>query len=407
MIKKLKHKFVLINMCLVSLVLLIVFAVIGVYTFDRAKDESLIAMDKALNRDFGSAPPFMEIGKKTPEKHGPLIPVFRVIVDENQAITNTFRDNVSVSDDIVSEVTKIALDSNSPSGYLTKYELRFMIRQTPEGVKIAFADTTREKETMLNLLIVLLLVGLGALLAFLLISIYLSRWALKPVEIAWEQQKQFVADASHELKTPLTVILANTDILLSHKQDSVATQVKWIENTKTEAKRMKQLVEDLLFLAKYDADHKPEILSQLNLSDILWRCILPFESLAYESGVTIDADIAPNIQLHGNEGQLKQLAMILLDNACKYAGANGKITISLKQQGDTINFKIHNTGTIIDPEHQKHIFDRFYRADSARTREQGGYGLGLAIASTIVESHNGSIGVSSSEVLGTTFTVQF
>jgi signal transduction histidine kinase len=235
----------------------------------------------------------------------------------------------------------------------------------------------------------------------------LARWTLKPVALSWEQQKQFVADASHELKTPLTVILANTGILLSHKQDTIEAQSKWIEYTQTEANRMKKLIDDLLFLAKADAAHKSLIQSTVNLSDVLWHCILPFESVAYENGVRIDTNIEPDLCFMGNEGQLQQLVVILIDNACKYAGRSGLVTVNLVRKYDELILKINNTGAIIPTDHLNHIFDRFYRVDTARTRERGGYGLGLAIAHTIVDTHKGNIRVTSNEIDGTTFEVRF
>lgn len=407
MIPKLKRKFILINMSLVSLVLIIVFISIGLFSYERVKGESIIAMEKIIDRHESEQPHIMEIGGKKPEMRGPLVPAFSVLLNESNKIQVISKENVTVTDSVVSEITKEVLASDKKMGTLWQYELRYMIRETPEGTKIGFADMNREIETMLSLLITMILVGFCALAAFLLISIYLARWTLKPVALAWEQQKQFVADASHELKTPLTVILANTGILLSHKQDTIEAQSKWIEYTQTEANRMKKLVDDLLFLAKADAAHKPLIQSTVNLSDVLWHCILPFESVAYENGVRIDTNIESDLCFMGNEGQLQQLAVILIDNACKYAGHSGLVTVSLVRQHDELILKINNTGAIIPTDHLNHIFDRFYRVDTARTREQGGYGLGLAIAHTIVDTHKGNIRVTSNEIDGTTFEVRF
>lgn len=411
MIPKLKRKFILINMCLVSVVLLIVFIAIGLFTYQRVKSDTVMAMEKATSREMGMVPPPREIGKdigkNDGDRHGPLLPIFSVLVDDDGFIISISKENVSVTESVVSEITESVQESGQKAGILFKYELRYMIKETPEGTKIAYADMTREIETMKNLLTSMLMVGVGALGAFFIVSLYLSKWALKPVETAWEQQKRFIADASHELKTPLTVILANTGILLAHKDEKIADQQKWVEYTQVEANRMKQLVEDLLFLAKYDADHKPTLSFDVNLSDALWSCLLPFESVAFENGVSMDSDIQPDIMLKGNEGQLKQLALILIDNACKYAGHGGSIAISLKKQGEVISLVVHNTGSVIPKEHLEHIFDRFYRVDSARAREKGGYGLGLAIASTIVEAHGGKISVESDEAVGTSFKVKF
>lgn len=402
MISKLKRKFVLINMSLVSVVLIIVFVCIGLFSYEEVKQESFFAMDKAIGRQMDMEPPKMEIGKKVGDRREPFIPTFSVLLDENRNILSISKNNVDVTDDFVKEVVKAALETNEEVGVFWDSQLRYLVRDTPEGTKIAFADMNRELDRMANLLTTMTLVGIGALGAFLLVSLYLAKWALKPVDEAWEKQKRFVADASHELKTPLTVILANTGILLSHKDETIKSQEKWVNYTEAEANRMKKLVDDLLFLAKYDADHKPELQSAVNLSDVLWSTILPFESVAFEAGVAIDAEITPDLSLEGNEGQIRQLGVILLDNACKYAGKGGRIKVSLSKVSEGILLKVNNTGQPISEDHLAHIFDRFYRAESARTRETGGYGLGLAIASTIVETHCGKISVTSNEKEGTT-----
>lgn len=201
---------------------------------------------------------------------------------------------------------------------------------------------SREIEQLTNQIMILLAGGAGGLIAFWAISIFLANLALRPVEKAWEQQKRFVADASHELRTPLTVILANIGILLSHRKDTIEKQYKWVENTQAEASRMKKLVDDLLFLAKLDAVQKPVQQTELNFSDIVWSSLLPFEPIAYEQGIEVSSEIDPDISLNGDAGQLKQLVAILLDNACKYAGQNGKVTLTLK----TIRIKLSSQLTI-------------------------------------------------------------
>jgi len=167
---------------------------------------------------------------------------------------------------------------------------------------------------------------------------------------------------------------------------------------------MKGLVEDMLFLAKSDATRDPIPHMPFNFSDTVWSCLLPFESVAFEKGVTLDSEVAPDLTLKGDSGQMKQLVSILLDNACKYAGSPGRVFLKL-EGGEKITLSVQNTGDPIPPEDQEHIFERFYRADKARVHSEGGYGLGLAIAKTITESHRGRIEVQSDAEHGTTFTV--
>lgn len=407
MIRNLKWKFILINMSLVTLVLVIVFAAICFFSYDRMSDDSYEALQRILSSDIGDAPPKLDIGDKRPRKAPHMLPMFSVTVDDQGIIRSTVRENVAVSDALISKVTADVLAGGRDSGVLMEMKLRYLMQETATETRIAFADMSRELETLSSLLGSLTLAGAGGLAGFFLISLFLSRWALQPAEKAWKQQRQFVADASHELKTPLTVILANTGILLAHPQDTIAQQAKWVEYTQAEAKRMTQLVEDLLFLAKSDGAQAPLAFAEVNLTDVVWSCLLPFESVAYEQGVTlVSSAVAPDIRLTGCEGQLKQLIMILLDNACKYAGKNGTVAVSLEQRQDQIRLSVTNTGDPIPPAHLDRLFERFYRADSSRVRDTGGYGLGLSIAKTIVENHRGRIHVLSRETEGTAFTVE-
>lgn len=335
-----------------------------------------------------------------------MTPVFSVLIDEDGRISTLKKENVTISDALIANLTEETLESGKQQGILLDMQLRFLVMKTGEGTKIAFADMGREIASLQKLILSLFLIGLGGLVAFFFISLFISGWILRPVEKAWKQQRQFIADASHELKTPLTVILANIGILLSHPTDKIEDQLKWVENTHAETLRMKQLVEDLLFLAKSDADRGEMFKRALfNLSDALWSCILPFEPLAYEKGHLIEAKIEPDVNMQGDEGQLKQLTMILLDNACKYAAAGGIITIGLSRFQDQIKLTVNNTGTPISPEHLPMIFERFYCTDSSRSLESGGYGLGLSIARTITDHHLGTISVESNDKSGTTFTV--
>ncbi len=420
MIRKLRIKFILTNMVLVSLVLLVVFAALMGSTSQRLAGQSMAAMRMSLEWSDDRDPPRFEfspssdmIPDKWTDKGGGsvqqvmMIPVFCVSLTEDGQVEAVYSQaSVSVSDEVLEEAVSQALESGTREGILNKLGLRYLVETNREGeTRIAFADRSWERQNLQGLLLTSLLVGAGALLGFFLISLFLSKLATRPVAKAWEQQRQFVADASHELKTPLTVILANSGILLSHKEDTVAAQAKWIEYIQEEARRMKGLVEDMLFLAKSDAARLPTTRLPVDMSELTEGCLLPFESVAFEAGVTLESDIRPGLYVSGDEGQLRRLVYILLDNACKYAGTDGTVSVTLSRPSDRLKLTVRNTGPAIPPEHLEHLFERFYRSDSARTREAGGYGLGLAIAKAIVQSHRGQISVTSSESEGTVFTV--
>ena len=454
MIKKLRRKFVIINMSLVAVILCVV---LGMFCFTRIhsfRAESEMAMRQMLDSsrskeppsdgnapapgspnpataDSGSEtgnssetsdsennaqnpqPPSLDFGPGGRNPAFNSVPVFLVTLDKNNEITDTSSSgSYTVTDTLSEAAVSAALAVSEDQGYLSDLKLRFIKQNTPEGTKIAFADTVQETRALGELVIQCVIMLLLFLLCFLLVSIFLARWALRPVETAWEQQNQFIADASHELKTPLTVILANLRILLSHKDATIREELQWVESTQEEAGRMNKLVENLLFLARSDARSTPMVYSTFSFSDLILGCLLTFEPVAFEQGVMIEDHISEDISLTGDASQIRQLVAILLDNACKYAGnATGgetddkKVTVTLVSENDRIRLTVHNTGKAIPEEDLPHLFERFYRTDKSRASTDGGYGLGLAIAQTIAKNHRGKITVVSAENLGTSFTV--
>lgn len=408
MIKKLRIKFVLINMTLVTLVLVIVFATLLIFNAKKYREDSIRTLEHVINDEKGGLKSGMN-GIKSPEDPpGNMNSVFVVSVSSDGTVAEIDDSRIAVDESFAREAVAAALKHDESFGMLQNIELRFLKKETAEGTRIAFEDCSREIDAVSSLVFAAIMIFIGGLAAFLLISLFLSKWALAPVEKAWHQQKQFIADASHELKTPLTVILANLGILSSHPGDTIQEQYRWVENTQMEASRMKQLLDSLLFLAKSDAARVPAKHREFDLSNTLLSCILPFESLAFEQKVILEERVTPGIMMNGDESQMKQLVAILLDNGCKYAKEGGTVTVTLNKKSDRpdrVVLEVINTGEPIPQEDLEHIFERFYRSDKSRVRTKGGYGLGLAIAKTIIESHKGRIQVDSSAESGTRFTV--
>lgn len=409
MIKKLRIKFILTNMAFVISILIVVLGIFYYTNRKRIERQTEIVLLQALDREHFDRPPDkVEFGRRPKEAMPPMTPVFVVTLNDEEGVEHIQESSITVNEEQAAALAAMVQESSVPCGVLTDYSLRYLKMDTREGVKIAFADQSYEWNNLRALLINCLLIFFVAAVLFLLLSLYLSRQVIKPVEAAWKQQNQFIADASHELKTPLTVILANLQILSSHKESTIDQQQKWLDSTREEASRMKQLVEELLFLARSDAGSIQSLRPQrdaFDFSDAVLNGALLFESVAFENKVTLDTDITPDIVLNGSESQLKQVVTILLDNACKYAGKNGAVSLELKKGAHYAILTVRNTGEPIPVEEQAHIFERFYRTDKSRARKEGGYGLGLSIAKTIVDQHKGKIGVASSLEAGTVFTV--
>lgn len=233
------------------------------------------------------------------------------------------------------------------------------------------------------------------------ISIMLTRWLVKPVEEAFNKQRQFVFDASHELKTPLAVIIASAEMLEKNPKEK-----KWLSNIKSEADRMNKLVINLLELAKTESLPSKLKYSTVNLSKEIERSILTFEGLVFEKNLEIDYDIEDNIEFSCDLDKIKELLSILLDNAIKHSYDNAKIRVNLFKEKENIILEVINNGDDIPKDKQNKIFERFYRVDEARNRNENRYGLGLAIAKNIVDIHQGKISVTSSNNY-TTFKVIF
>lgn len=233
------------------------------------------------------------------------------------------------------------------------------------------------------------------------ISIMLTRWLVRPVEEAFNKQRQFVFDASHELKTPLAVIIASAEMLEKNPKEK-----KWLSNIKSEADRMNKLVINLLDLAKTESLPSKLKYSTVNLSKETERSILTFEGLVFEKNLEIDYDIEDNIEFSCDLDKIKELLSILLDNAIKHSYDNAKIRVNLFKEKENIILEVINNGDDIPKDKQNKIFERFYRVDEARNRNENRYGLGLAIAKNIVDIHQGKISVTSSNNY-TTFKVIF
>ena len=345
-----------------------------------------------------------EIGGRRAEGESVIPVVVYALEDDGGMTVVPSSTTASIADDVLSDAASAVLQKGEGSGFLDAFGLFYSKRAVGGTTFVAFADASAASSWQ-SLALTLAAVGVGALAVFLVISVFFSRWALGPVARAWDQQQRFVADASHGLKTPLTVILANTSILRAHPERSVASQSQWIESTQSEAERMQELVRDMLDLAGPEHAETVREHARVDLTDLVEGGLLQFESVAFERNVSLASDIDRDVSVTGDASRLRRLVTTLLDNACKYVEEGGRIAVTLRQTARRIELHVHNTGTVIAEEDLPHVFDRFYRADKARTRSEGSYGLGLAIAREITEEHGGTITATSDETNGTTFTV--
>lgn len=407
MLKKLKHKFIFINMLMVGIVVIFIFTAVCILTYRSSKNEMIRSLEQVISvkgkNDLHPGVGMPEIENGSPL---PYVYVFSVLVNEHGEITSRYETGADIDEDfLVNAVAAIMAAGGQESGTLRSLDLLYMKKEVPGGTAIAFASLDHLNITMKNTILISVAACVASLLIFLYVSNILAGFAIKPIAAAWQQQKQFVADASHDLKTPLTVILANTGILLSHKEQTVESQLKWIESTEEEAQYMRGLVDRMLELAKSEDMEAGMMLSDVDISELSQRVILQFEPMAFEKQVTIVSDITPDIYIKTEAEAYIRLIHILIDNAVKYSPAGGCITVCLASIKQMIKLTVHNEGEAIPEEDIPHIFERFYRADKARS--VGGYGLGLSIAKNIAKAMSGEIDAHSSAAGGTVFTVLF
>lgn len=414
MLKSLRKKFVIVIMALVGMVLFSVLG--GSYVSTWQTQHAIIdnALEKSLSGNMLELPRMGTFGANDDggRNHREAnVLILCVDLDSNGIVLATNNAPVLIDQDSLASVLTEIISGDKDTMWDSGKHIAWSRTYRGNGAwRVAIADTSSTDVLLSSLLIKDLIICVVAMGLLLLIAFGLSSWMLEPVEQAWNQQRQFVADASHELKTPLAVIIANNQILL--KDENIPKEsMRWIESTADESTHMKGLVEDLLELARTDetiAGSAGIMKSErVEFSELVENAALEFDAIAFERGNSIDEHIASDVYVQGDQEWLARLCKILVDNACKYASPGTVVSVSLEQEGKRCKFTVNNKGAVIDAEDLPHVFDRFYRTDKARSRKSkaSGFGLGLAIAKGIVTAHGGTITASSDETHGTTFEV--
>jgi two-component system sensor histidine kinase CiaH len=230
---------------------------------------------------------------------------------------------------------------------------------------------------------------------------------MTPVKVAWQRQKEFIANVSHELRTPLTVIESNLDVVIADQEGNIKGNNVWLDNAYSEAKNMGKLISDLLLLARIDAREIQFKDNEFDLSGLLHDIAFQFTPLFQNKDIDFSWIIEPNVRMYGDEARIGQMVKVFLDNASKYTFEDGKVKMEMRKGVNTVEILVADNGIGFDDAEKENIFRRFYRIDKARSRKQGGTGLGLAIADWIVKEHKGTIQVSSKPGKGSIFKVIF
>lgn len=293
-------------------------------------------------------------------------------------------DVCSISEEDLGELAREIIESGETEG--TRRNLVFRAADKGDYTLVAFLDNTVMMGSTGTLIRHTLIFGGAALVIMFFLARYLAGKIVSPLEESYQKQRQFISDAGHELKTPVAVINANLELLSREIGGN-----QWLSNIRYENDRMSVLISELLELTR--AENAAPQMEPVDLSRLVCGEALPFETVAYENGLELECDIAENVWVNGNSVQLKQLVSILIDNAIQHGKAIKEVKVILKKEKNNAVLSVINGGDPIPPEEQENIFERFYRLDEARSGDGGHYGLGLAIAKSVTESHKGTISV--------------
>ena len=371
MIRSLRRKFIAMTMAVFTVLLCVIFGLVIHFTGQNLQAESVRFLRSAAADSLQPGPP----GQVRQ-------PCFIIRATPwGQSIQSTGGFDLS-DEQMLSDIVALAASAPEPLGVLDQYDLRYFRSQSPAELTLVFMDISAERAALRNLRLTCLGIGLLALGLFWAVSFLLARWAVRPVERAWEEQRQFVSDASHELKTPLTVILTSAELMQTDPDPQHPRSILAM------SRRMRELVESLLELARVDNGAVRAAFEELDLSALVADELLPFEPLFFEGGLTLESQLEEGLHISGSDRHLRQVLTILLDNALRYSPENAAVRVALTRQGSNALLTVTNPG-FLTKEQCRSIFRRFYRADPARTA--GGSGLGLAIAQGIVADHGGKI----------------
>ncbi len=394
MIYNLRKKFIIISAVSVSIVFTIIFGIIYFVSTSQL-DRTMDMLTDAISDNDGKFPDFKD-GKAPPSPGGfqqelPFTPdtqfstrFFTVWTDENNNIVGTDTEQISsVTKEEAETYAAKALESNDTRGWTSNY--RYKIYNTSGGKTVVFVNGEINRGTTLRLLYLVFIVMVCSFVIILLLIILFSKKAVKPAAESYEKQRQFITDANHELKTPLTLILSNVDIV-----ESETGKNEWLDDIRDEGKRMGVLINQLVTLSRMDEDIPEFSAEEFDLSNMVSDTVSEFEGLAKKKQKNLCASVEPDIRYVGEEGLIRRLLSILLDNALKYCDAEGRIDVTAYSKGRSSVITVENTYQNVGNVKLDKLFDRFYRGDKARTYT-GSFGIGLSIAKDIARKHKGDI----------------
>lgn len=388
MLKKLRIKFIIVSMVATLLVLTAIISFINIRNYVNINETADRTLQVLKDND-GRFP----IEKKEPPKGiSPEAPYetryFTVTFDsEGNVVAIDTRNIAAINDDVAKEYAEKLRAKNKEKGFIKDY--KYIETITTNGDKMyIFLDCSRSLRTFREFLSASIIISIAGLFVVLVLVVIFSKIIMKPVAETYQKQKQFITDANHELKTPLTIINASCEILELEMNN---TENEWTNTIKEQVARLTELTNKLVFLSRMDEENNKISMTDFSLSEVIEEAVKPYYTLALSKGKKIATDIEANVTLNGDMEMIKQAISLLLDNAIKYSDEEGNITIKLSKSGRNKKIIVSNTTTGVPTGDLSQLFERFYRLDKSRNSETGGHGIGLSVVKSIINLHKGKI----------------
>ncbi len=405
MIQKLRFKFVTLAMGLLFLVLAVIIGIVNLLNYRHV----VAAADATLDILVSNGGRFPEGpgkgGKPSDQKFSPELPYesryFTVLLDAsgNVALTDTGRIK-AISTETAMEYGRNAWQLGHSSGFTGNY--RYALKQNQNGYIVVFLDCGRSLASAHSFLWTSLGISMAGFFLVFLLLFFLSARIVKPIAESYERQTQFITDASHDLKTPITIIDADAAVL-----EMEIGENEWLSDIQKQTKQLTDLTNELVFLSRTEEEDKLFQMIEFPLSDVILETAQSYEALAISQEKSFSIQVDPMLSFFGDEKTFRHLVSLLLDNALKYSGDRGVISLTLKKADHAIRLSVYNTCEPLSPEDLKHLFDRFYRTDKSRNSQTGGHGIGLSVAKAIVSAHGGTISATSTDGHSLTILAKF
>lgn len=407
MIRQIKVKFIALSMAALLVLLAVIVTGMNAINYNSVvsdADETLSLLSKNSGRfpDF-SDPDFID--KELPRHMTPETPYesryFSVLLDGNSNVVQTDTSRIKAIDpNSAIEYAGAVVDSGKEAGFVGKY--RFLCYVEENSTRIVFLDCGRKIDAFHDFLIASIGMALAGYAFFFFVILFFSGRIIRPVTESYEKQRRFITDAGHEIKTPLAIIQADVDVLGMDLEEN-----EWLEDIRKQTRRLADLTNDLVYLSRMEESGSALQMIEFPVSDVVAETASSFQALAQTQNKTFRLDIQPMLSLVGDEKSIRQLVNILLDNALKYSPEGGEVSVSLHRQACQLRLTVRNTVREPIPKEQlPHLFERFYRVDSSRSAQTGGYGIGLSVAKAIVSAHSGKISAASPTPDSLEMTVQ-